>query len=152
MSLAEAEHVRSVRMDRPYSVVTVDIDNLKGINDTFGHEAGNKALRLVADSIVRITRSEDIVARFGGDEFVVCMPGHDRDIAYEVAQRVRNVVYASTLEVEAQMVRVTVSVGVSSYSADGRKLEAVLQASDRSMYQDKDLRRVPKDQLVVEKS
>jgi diguanylate cyclase (GGDEF)-like protein len=152
MRLAGAEHIRSVRMDRPYSVVTVDIDNLKGINDSFGHEAGNKALRLVADSLVRLTRGEDVVARFGGDEFIVCMPGSDRDIANEVAKRVRNVVYASTLEVAAQMVRVSVSVGAGSYAADGKNLEAVMQASDRSMYQDKELRKVPKDQLVVQKT
>jgi diguanylate cyclase (GGDEF)-like protein len=151
MRLAEAEHARSVRMERPYSILMVDLDNLKSINDSVSHAAGNRALKLVADSLLRITRSEDVAARFGGDEFIVSLPSTPREVAEEVAQRIRNVVYSSTLEVDVKMVRVNVSVGAASYPADGKTLEALMQSADRAMYRDKEMRRVPKDGLVVQK-
>ncbi|MFL2546456.1 MAG: GGDEF domain-containing protein [Candidatus Rariloculaceae bacterium] len=89
-------------MERPYSILMVDVDNLKSVNDLMGHDGGNRALILVADALLRITRSEDITARFGGDEFILSLPGMDREVAEEVAQRVRNMVYASTLEISSK--------------------------------------------------
>ena len=152
MRLAEAEHSRSVRMERPYSILMIDVDNLKSVNEALGHEGGNRALILVADALLRITRSEDITARFSGDEFILSLPNTDRKVADEVAQRIRNMVYASTLEIGGKMVRVNVSVGTSSYPVDGRTLEVLMQSSDRAMYKDKELRKPPKDQLFVQKT
>jgi len=152
MRLAEAEHTRSARMERPYSILMVDVDDLKRINDSFGHEAGNRALKLVGEALLRITRTEDVAARFGGDEFILSLPNTDREVAGEVAQRVRNIVYASTLEVDVEMVRVNVSVGAASYPIEGENLEAVMRAADRARYKDKEMRKVPKDQLVVQKA
>ncbi len=152
MRLATAEHHRSVRMEQPYSILMIDIDGLKEINDLSGHDAGNRALVLVADALLRITRAEDIAARFGGDEFILIFPSVERDVAEEVAQRIRNVVYASTLEVGSTMVRVNVSVGAASYSVDGDDIEALMKFADKAMYRDKELRKAPTDQLVVQKT
>ncbi len=71
--LAEQEHEVASRTERHYSVLMVDIEHLKTLNDTYGHEAGNRAVKLVAEALQRLTRSTDVVARFGGDEFIVLL-------------------------------------------------------------------------------
>jgi diguanylate cyclase (GGDEF)-like protein len=117
----------------------------------FGHEAGNKALRLVADALVRLTRTSDIVARHGGDEFAVLLANADKDIAREVAQRIRNVVFATTLEVESRIVRVRASVGFGCMPDDGTALKDVMAAAGREMYKDKQGRDKPAGRLVIQK-
>jgi diguanylate cyclase (GGDEF)-like protein len=145
------EHDMAARAETPYSVLMVDLDALKTINDTFGHEAGNKALRLVADTLQRVTRTSDLVARYGGDEFIVYLRQADKAAAEEIAQRIRNVVFATTLEIEAKIVRLKANVGVGTYPDDGATLQAVITSADRAMYKDKELREDPKGKLVIRK-
>jgi len=142
--LAEQEHEIASRTERPYSVLMVDIEHLKALNDTYGHEAGNRAVKLVAEALQRLTRSTDVVARFGGDEAIVLLVSADKAAAEEVAQRVRNVVFATTLEVDVKMVRLKVNVGAASFPESGNSLQAVMTAADRMMYKDKELRDPPK--------
>jgi diguanylate cyclase (GGDEF)-like protein len=138
-------------MARVYSVLVIDIEHLKTINDTYGHEAGSRAVKLVAEALMRLTRSTDVVARYGGDEFIVLLGGVDKDAADEVAQRIRNVVFATTLEVDVKMVRVKVNVGAASFPDSANNLQAVMAAADRNMYKDKDLREPPKGKLIIQK-
>ena len=149
--LAEQEHEIASRTERPYSVLMVDIEHLKALNDTYGHEAGNRAVKLVAEALQRLTRSTDAVARFGGDEFIVLLVSADKAAADEVAQRVRNVVFATTLEVDVKMVRLKVNVGAASFPESGNSLQAVMTAADRMMYKDKELRDPPKGKLVIQR-
>jgi len=149
LRLAEREHAAAARNGRPYSLLMVDIEGLKAINDTYGHEAGNRAVKLVADALLRLTRSSDIVARYGDDEFVVLLIEADRTIAEEVAQRIRNVVFSTTLEVDVKMVRVKVGVGVACFPEDGNALAPIVSAADRAMYKDKHDREPPKGRLVI---
>jgi diguanylate cyclase (GGDEF)-like protein len=149
--LAEQEHDSASRSGRPYSILMVDIEHLKTINDTYGHEAGSRAVNLVADALVRLTRSTDLVARYGGDEFIVLLGGVDKEIAEEVAQRVRNVVFSTTLEVDVKMVRIKANVGAASFPESGNNLQTVMAAADRAMYKDKDLREPPKGKLIIQK-
>ena len=149
--LAEAEHDGASRGDRNYSILMVDIEHLKAVNDTYGHEAGSRAVTLVAEALLRLTRSSDVVARYGGDEFIVLLSGADKEVADEVAQRVRNVVFSTTLEVDVKMVRIKVNVGAASYPESGNNLQAVMAAADRAMYKDKDLREPPKGKLIIQK-
>jgi diguanylate cyclase (GGDEF)-like protein len=149
--LAEQEHELASRTERPYSILMVDIEHLKVLNETYGHEAGNRAVKLVAEALQRLTRSTDVVARFGGDEFIVLLSGADRAVAEEVAQRIRNVVFATTLEVDVKMVRLKVNVGAASFPEGGNSLQVVMTASDRMMYKDKELRDPPKGKLVIQR-
>src|SRR5688572_11324686 len=149
--LADQEHDMASRMARAYSVLMIDIEHLKIVNDTYGHEAGSRAVKLVAEALLRLTRSTDIVARYGGDEFIALLGGADKEIAEEVAQRIRNVVFATTLEVDVKMVRIKVHVGVASFPDSGNNLQAVMAAADRAMYKDKDLREPPKGKLIIQK-
>jgi diguanylate cyclase (GGDEF)-like protein len=149
--LAEQEHDVASRIARAYSVLMIDIEHLKTINDTYGHEAGSRAVKLVAEALLRLTRSTDLVARYGGDEFIALLGGADKDIADEVAQRIRNVVFSTTLEVDVKMVRIKVNVGAASFPDSGNNLQAVMAAADRNMYKDKDLREPPKGKLIIQK-
>lgn len=151
MRLAERGHKKTSRKEGTYSILLVDVDKLKQINDTYGHEAGNKALRVVAEAVLRVTRSQDLVARFGGDEFITYLADSEITVATDVAQRLRSVVYAATFEVNMDIVRVQVSVGVANYPMDGATLERVMAVADRAMYGDKELRAQPAGQLVIQK-
>jgi diguanylate cyclase (GGDEF)-like protein len=148
---ADQEHELASRAERAYSILMVDVEHLKAVNDTYGHEAGNRAVKLVADALQRLTRSSDIVARYGGDEFIVLLVNADKAAAEEVAQRVRNVVFATTLEVEVKIVRLKVNVGAASFPANGNSLQAVMTTADRMMYKDKELREPPKGKLIIQK-
>jgi diguanylate cyclase (GGDEF)-like protein len=149
--LAENEHDLAIRSESAYSILMVDIEHLKAINDTYGHEAGNRAVKLVAEALVRLTRSSDIVARYGGDEFIVFLVNADKAAGEEVAQRVRNVVFATTLEVDVKIVRLKVNVGAGSFPESGNALQPVMTAADRMMYKDKELREPPKGKLIIQK-
>lgn len=149
--LAEQEHETSTRVERTYSVLMVDIEHLKIVNDTYGHEAGSRAVKLVAEALLRLTRSTDVVARYGGDEFIVLLGGATKEVADEVAQRIRNVVFSTTLEVDVKMVRLKVNVGAAAFPENANNLQAVMAAADRAMYKDKDLREPPKGKLIIHK-
>ena len=151
MRLAERDHRKAARKQGTYSILLVDVDQLKHINDTYGHEAGNKALRVVAEALLRVTRSQDLVARFGGDEFITFLADSEVTAATDVAQRLRSVVYAATFEVNMDIVRVQVSVGAANFPIDGDSLEKVMSMADRAMYSDKELRTQPEGALVIQK-
>lgn len=149
--LLNREHELAKRQESRYALIMVDINKLKSINDTYGHEAGNRAINLVADALLRITRSTDVVARYGGDQFIVFLAAADEHAAEEVAQRIRNVVFSTTLEVGVQMVRIGVSVGAAWYPEGGETVDAIVSAADKAMYKDKEYRRPPEGKITIQK-
>ena len=136
-------HNAAERDQTGYSLLMIDMDRLKDINDTYGHDAGNSGLKLVAQCLQRSIRGTDTAARFGGDEFAVLLPGASPEIADAVVKRVRHNVFKTTLDLRSRMIRCSVSIGMVNYPKDGRDMRELLSMVDRNMYRDKELRRAP---------
>ena len=119
-----------------FAVLVVDVDDLKGLNDRYGHQAGSAAIQSVARTLRRVVRGNDCVARFGGDEFVVILTDADRAGAQIVVNRMREMLAAETVP-GTPGVTIKVSVGVALYGEDGTTSEELLGAADRAMYVDK---------------
>ena len=131
----EREVALADRHDRRLSLMMIDLDNLKRINDRLGHSAGDVALRLVAQQLQRVVRASDVCARLGGDEFGVAMPETDLDRARDVAVRLRGAVDHAALGMRAPG-QVEVSVGIATWSR-GQDWQSVYKAADADQYQDK---------------
>ena len=125
------------RYGRAASVLMVDCDNLKTVNDTHGHEAGNRLLRQVANAVQAELRATDVPARYGGDEFIILLPETPPKGALDVAERIRAAISSRPLAINSQNVACTVSVGVACYPEDGRTLDALAARADRALYQAK---------------
>jgi diguanylate cyclase (GGDEF)-like protein len=141
---AFTQRLRDVQARAPnavYALVMIDLDRLKQLNDTYGPEAGDRALELVARSLQRCIRGTDIAARYGGDEFVALLPGASSEAAEAVVKRLRSSVFNTTLDLRSRMVRCTVSCGIALCPKDGRDPRELLTLADQRMYEDKALRR-----------
>jgi diguanylate cyclase (GGDEF)-like protein len=139
----QREHDASERNRGVYSLLMIDMDKLKEINDVFGLEAGNSAITLVAQCLQRSIRATDHAARLGGDEFAVLLPGASPEVAEAVIKRVRHNVYKTTLDLKSRMIRCSVSIGVVNYPKDARDMRDLRSLADDKMYRDKELRRSP---------
>jgi diguanylate cyclase (GGDEF)-like protein len=131
----EREVALADRHKRRLSLMMIDLDNLKRINDKLGHSAGDGALKLVAQHLQRVVRASDVCARLGGDEFGVAMPETDLDRAREVATRLRRAVDHAAMGMRAPE-HVDVSVGIAAWRP-GQDWQAVYQAADQDLYEDK---------------
>ena len=130
--------------NEPCAALFVDIDDLKSVNDTFGHEAGDKVLRHVAKSLKDCVRNCDIVARMGGDEFIVLLESPiDQKAAFEVANRILSAV-RRPVEIDGQPSSQTVSVGIAVRQPNGLNAEELLSLADSAMY---DAKRAGKDRV-----
>lgn len=133
----EVEHSR--RYGRPFSMVMLDLDHFKNINDTFGHPAGDTVLRAVAENISETCRAADVVCRYGGEEFTVIMPESDFAAARPAAERIRGAVAARDIVLGGgPTVHVTISAGVASFPADADNGKDLVDASDASLYHAKE--------------
>lgn len=128
---------QALRYSRAVSVLMIDSDNLKAVNDAHGHEAGNRLLRQLTRLVQAELRFTDVMARYGGDEFIVLLPETPPKGALEVADRIRDAVASAPLELDGKRVSCTVSIGIAGHPADGNTLDAVVARADRAMYQAK---------------
>jgi diguanylate cyclase (GGDEF)-like protein len=124
-----------------YAILLVDVDRLKELNDEHGHQAGNRAITTVAGAVQRAIRTSDMAARYGGDEFVVFLPGATTEVGEIVAQRIRNNVYKSLFSVGERLQRMTVSVGTASYPRDGAQQDDIVAAAGQRARRDRELRK-----------
>ncbi|HLZ49875.1 MAG TPA: MASE1 domain-containing protein [Candidatus Acidoferrum sp.] len=128
----ETEIKRFARNGRPFSVLLLDLDGLKKINDLHGHVVGSLALCRMAEVLYLTCRDVDTPARYGGDEFALVLPETSSEYAQRVANRI-----AQRLAEDLEMPQLTVSIGVAEYPRDGLTLESLLSAADRALYQAK---------------
>ena len=147
--IMEREVALAERHSRQLSVMMIDLDNLKRINDRQGHSAGDAALRLVAQQMQRVVRASDICARIGGDEFGVAMPETNLDRAREVAARLRAAVSQAGLAARSPD-PIEVSMGLTAWRP-GQDWQAAYEVVDGELYEDKRRRKeakrlAPKDE------
>jgi diguanylate cyclase (GGDEF)-like protein/PAS domain S-box-containing protein len=133
----ERELARARRAKLPLAVVLLDVDHFKQVNDTSGHRAGDQLLRALAGLLTEQTRREDLVCRYGGEEFVVLMPGASLEAALARAEAWRAAVEQLRLSYEGQAVQVTISAGVAAFPHDGADESALLRAADEALYRSK---------------
>jgi len=135
--IANRLFAQAQRYARSASFLMVDSDSLKQVNDSYGHEAGNRLLQHVVKAMQGHLRATDVPARYGGDEFIIMLPDTPARGALEVAERIRNAVESTPFAAEGARVPCTVSIGVASYPQDGRGIESLLARADRALYEAK---------------
>lgn len=133
LELADQEVHRCARYGGDLSVVMVDADHFKKVNDTYGHVAGDDVLRHLAKVCQDNLRDLDFVGRLGGEEFAICLPETDLAAAQKVAERIREVIDQSVVMAEDVEIRYTVSQGVAQWQA-GENMVDVLQRADEALY------------------
>ena len=133
----EEELARSQRIGFPLSLLMVDIDKFKFVNDTFGHKAGDRVLQTIAKLMSGRLRDTDYIARFGGDEFVILLPGTSADDARAVGQGFCDAVKRCGFHSRGQSVDVTLSIGIAQLQ-EGDNSEALFERADVAMYEVKD--------------
>jgi two-component system cell cycle response regulator len=131
MKLSEVE-----RFDRIIGVLFIDVDDFKSINDRFGHHVGDKVLRFVAGTLQKNLRISDLVARYGGDEFVAVVELKEQKEIEEIAERLKNLIAASYIVENDQIVRVTASIG-GFVVKERRDVDEILKRSDELQYESK---------------
>ncbi len=125
---------QSIRYDRQATLLMIDSDNLKAINDAHGHETGNRLLRQIAQVAKTELRLTDVLGRYGGDEFIVLLPETPPKGAFIVAERIREMMANTPLEANGQLVKCTVSIGAATFPDDGPSLDSLVARADRAMY------------------
>jgi len=130
----EQEVNKSQRSQRPFTLITLDLDHLKQINDTKGHSAGDAAISHIGRMLLKSARKTDIPARFGGEEFALILPDTDIDSSVEVAERIRAVIASNSVE---GVGTVTASIGVATYLRHAQTLEDLVEIVDQAMYRAK---------------
>lgn len=148
MERLEQEWALSQRGERALSCMMVDIDHFKPINDEFGHQTGDDALKFVADTLRQSARTQDVVCRYGGEEFVVICPDTDIEAARQCAERLRLNVAALTLKNQAGNINLTVSIGVAEKKEGINSVEELLIRADECLYAAKEAGR---NRVIFEK-
>jgi len=143
---ATAEWVRWRRYISAFSIMIIDADDFKSINDRYGHLIGDQVLKLIAGTIKRSVRAVDMVGRLGGEEFVVVMPETSAEGALAASQNIMNNIRQSRLRTDDFNIHITVSIGIASVSPDDKNFDSVLQRADVALYAAK---RQGKDRAVV---
>ena len=147
MQHLEKEHIESEAKSSPLSVLMVDLDHFKKINDEYGHSVGDDALVKTAAALTAALRQHDYVGRYGGEEFLIVLPGLDGDDAKYLAERIREAIANISIYVEGRALKLSASLGLSYYSRTHRMdKEALLKAADAALYEAKNAGR---DRLVI---
>ena len=132
----ESEFSRFTRTNIDFSVLLVDVDHFKTVNDRYGHETGDQILRDVARLMKHALRKQDVISRWGGEEFLVLLPGSTQVEAAEIGERLRLLVQHSKFIFNGHEVSITVSIGVGN-SASSKDVDHIYKCSDEALYKAK---------------
>jgi diguanylate cyclase (GGDEF)-like protein len=117
-----------------FALMLLDLDHFKKLNDSYGHPAGDAALRNAAGALQKLIRSGDVAARYGGEEFAVIMPNAEESGALKTADRIRRAIEKDQVVFEAARIQVTASIGVACWPRHGKELKDLVAAADRALY------------------
>ena len=135
--ILKREFERAVRYETPLTVVFIDLDDFKIVNDQYGHKAGDNVLKYVASNLLRMTRGSDVVARFAGDEFVIVLPNILMSKASELANRMQSFFIEHPLNFEGIPIQVSISFGLSCVEEGINDANALLKKADAMLYRSK---------------
>ena len=131
------EIVRHQGTQRDTALVLLDIDHFKSVNDNYGHAAGDEAIKRCAELIQYTFQDDSVIARIGGEEFIVLLPGKDVNHAYRLAEKLRKAMEAEGLSFRGKTIKLTASFGISHGAADPRSFPRLLEKADRCLYRAK---------------
>jgi len=134
---AEREMQRSLRYHKDFSLIMMDIDHFKKVNDRYGHQAGDELLQNVANNCLSSLRKSDILCRFGGDEFIALLPETNKTDALKIARRIREVAASSIFHVKQDKFNITLSLGVAAKDDACSSVDALVSAADEALYKAK---------------
>jgi diguanylate cyclase len=130
---AAAEVQRWQRYGRPLTIAIFDIDHFKNINDTYGHQAGDRVIKVIGRSIIKRLREVDFFCRYGGEEFVALMPETDSKTALEVLEKIRAAIADAAFNYKDKTMTITVSIGVTEFKTNDQ-LETAFDRADQALY------------------
>ena len=130
VKLQEEIH-RAERYDKIISIIMADLDRFKKINDTYGHDAGDRALKAISHFLQKNIRDVDAIARYGGEEFVMLIPDADKDAAFNLAERLREELAKIKLD---NLPAISISFGIATFPTDGTEVEDLIRKADAAMY------------------
>lgn len=133
----QREIAQALRSGQTLGIVMLDIDHFKDLNDTHGHRAGDTALQALGHLLASNTRGGDVACRYGGEEFVVALPGATLEVAHERAEHLRLAVEALRVDYAGATLSLTISAGIAAYPMHGERVDEVLDQADQALYQAK---------------
>jgi len=135
--IAEAELKSCTANNMQYSVIIIDADFFKKVNDTYGHPVGDEVLKILVSRIRNTIKLDTLVARYGGEEFIISLPNVNPDDVLNTAERVRESIENSAFKIDEHEIDVTISLGVASLSAEARTLTEIISNADKALYKAK---------------
>jgi diguanylate cyclase (GGDEF)-like protein len=136
-SALDREVARAKRFREEFSIIMLDVDHLKEYNDLHGHLQGSEVLRRLARIVLGELRAVDMLAKYGGDEFVIILPQARRDGARILAERIRTAVFAHDFPGQEGGIKITTSMGIAQFPDDAEASRELLEAADRALYEAK---------------
>jgi diguanylate cyclase (GGDEF)-like protein len=135
MDRMNQEWATSGRNNRQLSCMMVDIDHFKSVNDTYGHQAGDEVLKIIAKTLRQSARAQDVVCRYGGEEFLIICPDTKREDAHKLAERIRTGIAALVIDLHnRKTLKVTASMGLTEKTASMPTIDALLHEADINLY------------------